>query len=178
MRNYFIIIPLLIVISSCSTYLDRGESIHADFMDFNYSDNFNEFVYKSKVNASADNDIYYPINFSINLPKRILNWKITNNEFCFEFDKKEIIYIKSEFKNEVQTQNWRLEEITNDEIRNKLISYWDNRGYNEDLLGTTKKDRFSKIYTDGKTYILLYNIEQKHYDQYLDLIKSFKYLKK
>lgn len=176
MRNFFIIL-LIIVLTSCSTYLDRGKNIRTNFIDFNYLNTFNEFIYKSKVNASADNEIHYRTNFSINLPKKIRNWKITNNEFYFELAKKEIIYIKSGFENESKVENWHLQEINNNEIHNKLNSYWDSRGYNEDLLNISKTDRVSKVYTDGKTYILLYNIEQKNYDQYLDLIKSFKYLK-
>lgn len=173
----FLIIIFIVIFNSCNSYLDRGKSVRTNFLDFNYLDNFNEFIYKSKVNASADNEIYQSTNFSVNLPKKIINWKIASNEFYFEFDKKEIIYIKNEFNDESKTNNWHLQEINNHEIRNKLISYWNIRGYNEVLFDVSKKDRVSKIYTNGKTYILLYNIRQKNYEHYLDLIKSFKYLK-
>lgn len=40
-------------------------------MDFNYTDSYNEFIYKSKVNSIADKEVYYPTHFKVDLPKKI-----------------------------------------------------------------------------------------------------------
>jgi len=47
MRRFLIYI-LLVMFVSCKSYLDRGKNIHTDFMDFNYLENYNQFIYKSK----------------------------------------------------------------------------------------------------------------------------------
>jgi|GEM_PF-5001342 hypothetical protein len=83
---------LLISINSCSTYIDIGSNINSDNLDFIYLKEHNEFRYKSKINSNADNETYITTNFSINLPKDILKWKIVNNKFYFEYSEKQIIY--------------------------------------------------------------------------------------
>ncbi|WP_026706152.1 hypothetical protein [Flavobacterium soli] len=175
MKKYLIII-LIIFFVSCGTYVDRGKSIHTDFVDFTYLKNYNEFVYKSKINAVADNEVYYTTNFSLNLPKNIKGWFISDNEFYFEYANKEIIYINSGYRNSDNNGNWMVREINNEEINRFLSSYWNKRKYNEDDLEHEIFGRTSKIYSDGKVTILLYNIKSKNFDKYLDLAKSFKYL--
>lgn len=176
MKKALTTLLLVMAISSCSSYLDRGGNIHTDYMEFNYMENYNEFIYKSKVNFKADNEIYYKNHFLINLPKKIKNWQISDNLFYFEYDGKEIIYINSGYKNEATVGIWKVSETNNEEIYNKLQSYWDKRKYNEVTLKAGEVDRVSKVYSDGKVFILLYNIKQENFEKYMDLLKSFKYL--
>ncbi|MDR6969677.1 hypothetical protein J2X31_003711 [Flavobacterium arsenatis] len=175
MKKYLIII-LIIFFVSCSTSVDCGKSIHTDFVDFTYLKNYNEFVYKSKINAVADNEVYYTTNFSLNLPKNIKGWLISDNEFYFEYANKQIVYIYSGYKNEGVAGKWTIQETNDDEIYSKLSSYWDKRKYNENNLKTGHTGRVSKFLSDGKVTILLYNIKRENFDKYLDLAKSFKYL--
>lgn len=175
MRKVIFTIISVIVLSSCCSYLDKGENTHSEYMDFNYMENYNEFIYKSKVNVSADKEIYYTTHFSINLPKRIKNWQTSNNNFYFEYDNKQIIYINSGYKNRGTVGNWTIQETNNDEIYNKLSSYWNERKYNENSLKVRQSGRVSKIYSDGKATILLYNIKEENIEKYLDLVKSFSY---
>jgi len=176
MKKALITLTLAIAISSCGSYLDRGKNIHSDSMDFNYFDNYNEFVYKSKVNAIADKEVFYTTNFSVNLPKHIKHWESSSNEFYFEYEGKEIIYLNVGYKNKVNTGSWTVQETNNDDIYTKLNSYWNKRKYSEDALKIGQAGRVSKIYSDGKVSILLYNIKQENFEKYLTLIKSFKYL--
>lgn len=162
-------------ISSCCSYLDRGKNIHTDNMDFNYLENHNEFVYKSKVNAIADKEVFYTTNFSVNLPKHIKHWESSSNEFYFEYDSKEIIYLNVGYKNKGVSDSWTVRESNNDEIYTKLSSYWDKRKYSEDALKAEGVGRVSKVYSDGKVSILLYNIKQENFEKYLALVKSFQY---
>ncbi|WP_394776831.1 hypothetical protein [Flavobacterium sp.] len=176
MKKIFLTLITVITICSCSTYLDGGKNINTDYMDFNYMQNYNEFIYKSKVNSTADKEVYYPTHFKIDLPKKIKNWQSSNNEFYFEYSDKEIIYINSGFKNTGTVGSWILKETDDNEIFSKLSSYWNKRKYDEDDLKLEISNRKSQIYSDGKTTILLYNIKRENFERYLTLVKSFKYL--
>ncbi len=171
----FIITTLLIFIS-CRPYLDCGKNIDNDYMNFKYGDSHNEFIYKSKIDAITDTEIYQTTHFSINLPKKIKNWKILGNKFYFEYPNKEMIYIYSGYKNKVSPEKWSERETNNSEVYNSLNSYWYEKKYNENLLATDNPKRVSKVYSDGKTLILLFNIKKDNLSSYLELVKSHKYL--
>lgn len=175
MKKNLIFISVILLVS-CSTYVDRGKNIHTDDVDFNYFENHNEFVYKSKINSVADNEVSYTKNFSVNLPKKIKGWLISDNEFYFEYANKELIYINTGYKNKDNIENWIIRESNNEEVNVFLSSYWNRRIYNEDDLKLGAFDRISKVYSDGQVTILLHNIKKKNFDRYLDLVKSFKYL--
>ncbi|MBA9073167.1 hypothetical protein GGR22_001293 [Flavobacterium gossypii] len=176
MRKILAIIIVSTLISSCGSYLDYGNDIHTEYMDFNYMEKYNEFIYKSKINASAGSKVYYTTHFSVNLPKKIKNWQSSSNEFFFEYDGKEIIYINSGYKNKGEAGKWTMRETNGDEIYKKLSSYWDKRKYDENSLNGSKSGRASKVYSDGKALILLYNVKEKNFEKYLELVKSFKYI--
>ncbi|WDF61885.1 hypothetical protein PQ462_10960 [Flavobacterium sp. KACC 22758] len=176
MKKIFLTIIAVIITSSCNTYLDHGKKIHTDYMDFYYMDSYNEFIYKSKIKSTADKEIYYPTSFKVNLPKKIKNWQISSNEFYFEYDNKEIIYIYSGYKNEGSSGKWTLRETNDNEIYKRIDPYWNKRKYDEDALKNGYSGRTSKAYTDDKVIILLYNVKLENFENYLSLIKTFKYL--
>lgn len=121
MKKTLRILIILISASSCRPFLDYAESIHSDSVEFNYMEDYNEFVYKSKVYATADNEVYYPNHFSLNLPKRLKNWLNLGNEFYFEYPGKEIIYLNVGFKNIGDSQTWQDRETNNDEIFSSVM---------------------------------------------------------
>ncbi|TDO67871.1 hypothetical protein EV143_1254 [Flavobacterium chryseum] len=176
MKKIFLTVIIVITTCSCNTYLDRGNNIKTDYMDFNYMESHNEFVYKSKVNSIADNEVFYTTHLSIDLPKKIKFWTSSNNEFYFEYDDKQIIYIYSGYKNGGVSGQWKMRETNDNEIYVRLNPYWHKRKYNEDNLKSGHSGRTSKAYTDGKVIILLYNIKQENFERYLALVKTFKYL--
>lgn len=176
MKKNLIILIVTAILYSCTPYLDYGKNIHTDYIDFNYLENYNEFIYKSKINSIADKEIYYTTHFSINIPKEIKNWESSGNTFYFEYGSKEIIYINTGYKNKQEVGGWTLREANNDEIYNMLSSYWNKKKYNENTLKKRGLKRVSKVYFDGRVSILLYNIKQENLDDYLGLIKKFKYL--
>lgn len=161
--------------SSCASYVDIStNSIHNDSMIFEYGNKENKFGYTSKVNASTDNEIYYTTNFSIILPKGIINWTMNNNNFFFEYDNKQIIYIYSAYKNEGnESDNWKLSEVELGELKNYLSDYWDKRGYKEKYLLKEHVGRISKVYTNGKYKILIYNIKSERFSIFIQSAKTF-----
>lgn len=172
-----IIFLCAVLVTSCSSYIDSNEkSINTDYLDFKFLSKKNEFVYKSKVNSSADNEVYYTANFKITLPKKIKNWYKSNNEFYFEYDSKQIIYIESGYKNVGQEVNWSLNDFQQDNIYKIFGAYWDKQNYDESYLHKNHNERLTKLYTNGKVKILLYNIKKENYASFLEHVKSFKYL--
>jgi hypothetical protein len=163
---------LLISINSCSTYIDVGNNVNSDKLDFIYLKEYNEFIYKSKINTAADSETYVTTNFSISLPKEIIKWKIRDNKFYFEYDKKQIIYIDSGYKNIGNANNWIIRDANKEDIQAFLKEYQNVSKHTMKI----KENRISKVYSDGKTSILLFNIEQNKIKSYLDLIQKFRYI--
>jgi hypothetical protein len=176
MKKLFIISSSLLLLISCKAYLDNSNSIHNDNMDFNFLNDYNEFIYKSAINASADQETFLNTHFSIHLPKRIVNWTFANNNFYFEFEDKQIISIYSPYKGQFKSSNWILRETNIDEIKKILENYWNKQHYKEEKLGSHNVNRISKLYSDGYIKILLYNIKKEHFDSYLSILTNFKYL--
>ncbi|MCI3938901.1 hypothetical protein MQX03_17000 [Chryseobacterium aahli] len=173
--KYSIFALLTLLLSSCASYVDVPEnSINNNTMVFDYSGNENRLKYVSKVNTSADHDVYYTTHFSITLPKNIVNWNIASNNFFFEYNDKQIFYIYSSYKNEVQTsKNWELKDITHNEVLKYIGEYWDKRKYNENHLYKAHNGRVSKLYTNGKYKILLYNIKTENLQTFIRSAKTF-----
>jgi hypothetical protein len=173
--KYLICVLLSLMVSSCSSYIDVPKNnINNNNMVFDYGSNENTLKYVSKVNASADHDIYYTTHFSIELPKNIVNWNIGSNNFFFEYDDKQIFYIYSSYKNEgPESENWELKDIDYNEVLKYIGEYWDKRKYNENYLYNAHNGRVSKLYTNGKYKILLYNIKTANLQTFIQSAKTF-----
>jgi len=166
---------LVIIFISCKSYLDREKSIHSDYFDFNYLKTYNEFVYKSKINSCADKEKYLTTNFKIRLPKNIKDWLISNPDFFYEYKQKQIIYIYTGYKNIGKESDWTLKYTNNEEIKDLLYKFWVKKNYHYDNL-INKPNRITRLYTNGKVKILLFNIKQKNFENFLGLVKTFKYI--
>ncbi len=160
---------------SCSSYIDVPKnSINNNSMVFDYGSNENKLKYINKVNSSADHEIYYTTHFSIALPKGIVNWTRSSNNFFFEYGDKQIFYIYSSYKNEGQESgNWELKDIGYNEILKYIGEYWDERKYDENYLYKAHTGRVSKFYTNGKYKILLYNIKPENLQTFIQSAKTF-----
>lgn len=173
--KYSIIFLLVLLVSSCASYIDVPQnSINNDSMVLEYGISENKLKYINNVNASADNDIFYTTHFTMTLPKGIVNWTIKSNNFFFEFDEKQILYIYSSYKNEGQeSENWELKDINYNEVLKYIGEYWDKRKYSENYLYKTHNGRVSKFYTNGKYKILLYNIRTENLQTFIQSAKTF-----
>lgn len=176
MKKITLLFISFFLLNSCKTYIDTQNDIKSDSMEFIYKEKENQFLYKSKLYSKAGNDIKYPNHFSINLPKKIKNWHILGNEFYFEYDSKQMIYINSGYKNVGNEVDWSLNDFPENKIYKTFGDYWEERNYNESSLYNSLKERINKSYSDGKVTIVLYNIKQENYVAFLEKIKTFKYL--
>ncbi|GAA3990640.1 hypothetical protein [Hymenobacter antarcticus] len=167
-KVFFLLMPAILLTASCAR-LDRGQNIHADFMDFVYLEDHNQFVYKSRVNAVAHTEVFLTTRFRVDLPKNLKNWQSSGNVFVFEYDKKQIIYIQAAYKNKSQLRKPTIREVDNKEIDERLSPYWDERKYHENTLKGGQAGRVSKVYSDGRVVVLLYNVKQENFDHFLSL---------
>lgn len=173
--KYLIFFLLVLLMSSCTSYIDLPKnSINNNSMILEYGNSENKFKYINKVNVSADHELYYTTNFSIILPKGMINWTRSNNNFFFEYKDKQMIYIYSAYKNEGKESNdWKLLEVEGNEVDNFLNNYWEKRGYKEKYLLEKHVGRISKLYTNGKYKILLYNIKTEKLSVFIRSAKTF-----
>ncbi|QYJ68244.1 hypothetical protein [Flavobacterium litorale] len=166
-----------IVIISCKPmYFDiNGYSYITDNYSFNFGSNFNEFYYNSTIHGVAEETVYYKQHFRINLPKKIITFAISDNDFFFEFPDKQIIYIKSDYETLGVKDDWIISDYYGDiSSEYPFIWYWKERGYNIRYLQGERENRINKLYSNGKIDIILYNIKPENVEKYLTLIKSFK----
>lgn len=165
-----------LVLSSCKTYIDVTEkSIRTDYMTFRYQKKYNEFDYFSKVNGVADKEVFYKTHFTIDLPKNIVYWMMLDNKFYYEYDSKQLIYIYTSYKNQgKQSDNWELKDMDKGAEWEYFGEYWNQRGYDEKELNAANSNRITKLYTNGRYEILLYNVKEKNYNSFLGRVKSFK----
>ncbi len=161
----------VIFLSSCYSYIDRGKNIHTKQNDFIIKNNHNEYIYKSKIQGRNEDEVFKPRHFKIKLPKGIIYLVQVDNKLYVEYVGKQIICVKSSYLNQqIKKQKWKQIYPDNDLLENFLLDYWLERNYDVDKI--TKRQRITKIYTNGKFTILLYNIKKKNFDNYINFVKS------
>ncbi|QYJ68238.1 hypothetical protein [Flavobacterium litorale] len=171
-----IILTVCLSFLSCNTYIDINRySHHTERYKFHFYHDFNEYIYYSKIYGKAGDKLYYPYHFNIKLPKKIANWGSSDTNFFFEYNSKQIIYIKSDYQNPGIEDKWVISDYYGDISREySFIWYWKERGYNIRYLQGEQENRINKLYSNGKIDIILYNIKPENVEKYLTLIKSFK----
>jgi hypothetical protein len=174
--NLLVLITVSVLLNSCKAYLDTksNNSIETDYMTFKYLKDHNELNYFNKVNSAADNQKFLTTHFSINLPKGLVFWKQLGNQFYFEYDSKQLIYIYSAYKNVgSESPNFELKDVENQKkVAEELQDYWvKERGYK--YLNKRNNDRVYKLYTNGKYRIVFYNIKKKEFTKFHESVKTF-----
>jgi hypothetical protein len=123
----------------------------------------------------SDKEVFYTTHFAINLPKGIIYWAMFDNKFYCEYDSKQLIHIYTSYKNKgKESDSWELKNIEEGSEWKYLGEYWNNRAYDEKERDMAKSTRITKLYTNGKYEILLYNIKEKNFGSFLERLKSFK----
>lgn len=180
MKNLIIIFITSYLLVSCKSYIDTKKQPNNDTykeLKFEYFDNFNTVTVLSRLRAVADNEIYEPQKFTVNLPKKIVNWNIKGPRYYIEYDDKQIIVIDAGYKKaKIENYKWKIIEINDDKIIDYFHDYFENNKYPLEDLGNRKKSRKTVLYTDGNIEILLFNIKEKNLKDYAKSVETFKYL--
>lgn len=168
---------LLLILSSCRTYLDDGKYlpiINETFKIYGFED-YNELKYQSKIGSIADKQSYFPQHFNIHLPKRIKSWSALNDANFIDYDKNGLIVVDAgNINKEIQIKPWKR---IDDKIRvSNYMNYYYKLKKKQFNYDKTIKYKNVKLYTDGKTYILFYKIENSEIFNFENILNSFHYL--
>lgn len=168
--KYIAVIYLITILASCNSikYLDRDNNhVNTKYVKLHTAEAYNEFSYTNNVSAKKDTEVYIPTHFSIKLPRNIVNWSIQDNNFYFEYNSGQLIYINSSYKNiGKESPNWTETQLTNlGEYKDKISSYWRDEN--------SKKGRINILYTNGKYSIIIFNTTKKNAPDFLKLVKTF-----
>lgn len=174
-------LSLLTILAACSEYkyLDNPKSGNSiDYKDFGFkqSKNYNTFYSRKKIGMNAGNQISYYQHFDINVPKNIKKWLYYGTEFFIEYENHQIISINPgrEIKNEKIT-DWK--ELIEDEDLSSISDYYKSIHKKRwDYSAKTKSGRITKIYYDGHTTIILFNIEKENIFEFSNIKNTLKYI--
>lgn len=181
MKRILALTLFVITSSGCKSYFDNkgnSDEITIHNMNYKFHATFNTLTVTDGLPNKADNIIKYPQNFSIDLPKKIKSLSFLGTSFINEFESSQLIivdagYVSTDFK----CSTWNLIEPNYDDIIFLYIrDDWDRKKYFKIIRDNPPSDRTTKIYTNGKVKILLFNIKNGNFDKYLDLVKNFRYL--
>lgn len=135
---------------------------------------------KTKPVKVGDNTMYH-MRYRLRIPKNLVNWSIKGRKYIFEYDDKEIIAIDGGYTSSPQKEQWELRDSINYGILKPYIenysadrAYGDN--YLKNYLDSVPADRVTKMYSNGATRVLLFNIKEKNFDSYFNLIKTIEYI--
>lgn len=177
-------LSLLTILTSCSEYkyIDNPKSGNSiDYKDFGFkqSENYNTFYSRKKIGMSADNQTTYYQHYDINVPKNIKNWQYFNTEFLIEYDDKQIISINPgiEIKNEKIT-DWKVLDDNGNLLSGISDFYRTVHKKRWDYLAKVKSGRITKIFNDGHSTIILFNIKKENVVEFSNIKNTLKYINK
>jgi len=175
MKN--VIFFLLLLLSSCASYYDDyGHVVYKEY-SFKFNSNYNTYRVLERMPTIADTEISYLQKFEINLPKKIKKHMISGGNYIFEFNHNQIIVINAGYSNyNKKSDIWILKNSDIYESYAFLNGYWKDKDYEKMIIYKADSKNAAKIYTNGEVKILLFNIRNDDFDDYLQTIKSFKYL--
>lgn len=168
--------------SSCRPYMDvkKGE-YKGKQEEWMIADTHNTFRMISKVWACADLETYYHHHYQIDIPKNIRRYTTTNHNLYVMYDSKQLIVVESGYKNRGENAtDWIFVDVPKTSEAKKHI--WDSyrfltqKEYDEKYLERLSKNRISKVYTNKKSSIYLYNIQKENFEEFLKFAKTFKYI--
>jgi len=178
----FIIFTFILVSCSGYKYLDysnSGNNLNYNEFGFILFDNYNTFYSRKTIGMNADEQISYYQHFEIDIPKKIKNWKYSGTCFYIEYDFGQIVSIDpgTEIKNE-KIENW-LELEENDDLLNGISEYWiETHDKSSNNNTNVNKGRLTKIFSDGHSKIILFNIKKENIEKFSNIKNSLKYQQK
>lgn len=167
----------LLTLSGCkSAYIDQDRTgiLPLNFGAFvlNTANNdFNVVTTLSRKSVKVDNEIVQRRNFKVNIPKKLVNWEVHDNEFIFEYDDRQVIVIDAGYEDNTKLKGrWENGEVDEDLIYKYLYRYFHKKDW---IMETRKRGTVTTIYTNGEVTILLFNIKSENLASFGKLLQSF-----
>ena len=177
--KFNILVIGMATLCSCNKYFDKVNNVQIKKEGFfTFYKNVNIFDYYSNVNFKADNEVWYPKSFEVNLPKGIKYWESSNSEnFNFFYQGGQVILIhidlqKSSTENTVYTPtDLEIKEF----IYQTLVNHNNKFSAEKIEINHSLKQIMIK---KGSAKILLYNIANENYEAYFKALNTFRFYKK
>jgi hypothetical protein len=179
---YLLLLAILSGTVSCNRYIDRTAtekriSIYQGHFAF-YPDS-NILRFKSNVGISLDKESYRPKPFYVKLPKRLVQYRLSNAEtFSFWYKHGQGIFILVDLKNGTEKSNQDSSYLpTIQDIEKFRTHFIEDAKERYNLWNIEYRDaRKQLMLKKGSALILLYNIQPKNYDLFLGSIKGFEFI--
>ncbi|RXK85385.1 hypothetical protein [Filimonas effusa] len=166
------------IMTSCRGYADTADgntSIQMNNRYFQFYPDSNIFKYESNIALSRDEEKILPKAFKVKLPKGMISYEIIGStDFCFFYEKKQVVYIKIDLENKAFVNNEsfiytsKLDEVER-LVQSKLV-------LGENKYDITKvrliKDRKQLIMKKTGVSILLYNIKPDKLSLFRDYVSG------
>lgn len=170
----FMLLLYFIVISCKSSKLTFNNNLYN--MSFNDIQNHYDFEWKHGILYSADSQIYYPLYYTVSLPDDLKQVYYDSNYNIFKYPNNQYILIEeSRIKSKTISDTPKFESVdvkTIKEIRDSIREFYQIRILQKSKIN---KDRISKVYSNGITKILFYNIKDENIETFTDIVETFKY---
>ena len=173
-----LILATLMLSSACTRYLDEdnksNNKITTKDFELNILENKNIFIYTSNLTTRRDDEVILTTKFKLDLPKNIINFKISNMyKFVFNYPNKQYFII--------YTDNEKKSLVTNDTLyipdEKEIEALIQQNGVH--IIKKIKRDksigRKYLIFKKGNTTILLYNIKNDNIDTFVNCAKSLNF---
>lgn len=174
-------LSLLTILTSCSEYkyIDNpkfGDNIDYNDFGFKQFQNHNTFYSRHKIGMRAGNQTSYYQHYDINVPKNIKKWWYYGTEFFIEYENRQIISINpgEEIKDNKIT-DWK--ELVENPDLSCISDYYKNIHKKRwDYYAKIKSGRITKIYSDGHSTIILFNIKKENELEFSNIKNTLKYI--
>lgn len=179
-KKSFLILPLILLFCCCSSHIDATEAgtiINYGDFGFKINKSHNLFYSRVKIGMKADREVRYHEHFDIKVPKKIKKWLYSGTAFIMEFDNGQIVCIDAETEIEEEKITDWIEIPEDDDLLYKISNYYTSvHGKRWDYLVKTKSKRYTKIFNDGHSTIILFNIKKENLNEFITIKNSLVYI--
>lgn len=173
-------ITLLVVLSmgSCRTYVDATKgNTPVEQGSFKFYTDSNLFIFKTNVILTRDKEEVHPKFFEVTLPKKIKYYEFINSsDFGFYYDKGQVVFIKIELEPKIKNKDTTYSPSA-EKLKEFIQSGLKTGGAKYDIKKIpVYTGRRNVILIRGDAMILLYNITDNNYSQFLDYLNRFRFI--
>lgn len=177
MKKFFFTIVILINLISCKSTqevdLYDKKIASSNLFEVFSKENYDLLRYIDQMHVTADKDEYIPQNYEIRIPKGWKRINITSNRVYLNYGKKQVIVIDGGYINTKKSINsWKEMDIDFPEKSSLLHSYFNDLGYDPKLISREKKNTKTKILTDNRIKVLLFNIKNKDFKAFVGVLNE------
>lgn len=175
MKYFLTLLSMLALLCSC--YTEKKIALHFEDKSCNIAEFKNHllFKYKASIFISKDKERFSPINFEIQLPKKVQFWEAVNGtNFGFYYKHNQVIFISTI---PISTKEVSIDSVfipSKNDIE-KMVNNLETSGHKKWDIRKIRimKSRKNIVIKKGNTTIFLLNIKEAYFEAYYHLVQSY-----